>query len=116
MKRLTRSAAFYVILGLLVLALATSMLGGGSGRKTITLSQFEKYVAAERVKSASVIDGADEVKGELTNGQKYVAKYPALYADELTAELHKAGISYDAKPKKDNVWLSRKKKNRMIST
>jgi len=106
MKRLTRSAAFYVILGLLVLALATSMLGGGSSRKTLTLSQFERYVAAKKVATASVIDGSDEVKGELTDHSKYVAKYPALYADELTTELHKAGISYDAKPKKDNVWLS----------
>jgi cell division protease FtsH len=106
MRRLTRSAAFYVVLALVVLALAASVFGRGPGRQKLTLSQFEKAVAEKRVGSAEIIDGDDKVRGELKNGRSYEAKYPAEYVDELTESLKDNGVAYDAKPKKENVWLS----------
>jgi cell division protease FtsH len=106
MRRLTRSAAFYVVLALVVLALAASVLGRGQGREKLSLSQFERAVAEKRVQTAEIIDGDDKVRGELKNGRAYEAKYPAEYVDELTSSLKAAGVDYDAKPKKDNVWLS----------
>jgi cell division protease FtsH len=106
MRRLTRSAAFYVVLALVVLALAASVFNRGPGREKLTLSQFESAVAEKRVQTAEIIDGDDKVRGELRNGDKYEAKYPAEYADELTENLKAAGVDYDAKPQKENVWLS----------
>jgi cell division protease FtsH len=106
MKRLSRSAAFYVVLALLALALAASLFTGGPGPEKLTLSQFERAVSNKQVKTAEIIDGDDKVKGELSNGKKYEAKYPAEYVDELTANLKTAGVAYDAKPKKENIWLS----------
>ena len=65
MRRLTRSAAFYVVLALLVLALAASVFNRGPGREKLTLSQFESAVAEKRVQTAEIIDGDDKVRGEL---------------------------------------------------
>jgi cell division protease FtsH len=106
MRRLTRSAAFYVVLALVILALAASVFNRGPGRQKLTLAEFEQAVAEERVETAEIIDGDDKVRGELRNGDKYEAKYPAEYADELTANLKDAEVDYDAKPRKENVWLS----------
>src|SRR6476659_3448609 len=105
MRRLSRNTAFYVVLALVALVLAVSFLTGGESPEKLTLSQFEKAVAKHQVKTAQLIDGDDKVKGELTDNKKYEAKYPAEYADELTADLKEAGVNYDAQPKKENLWL-----------
>jgi len=47
-------------------------------------------VAAGQVQTAELVDGDNQVKGKLTNGKTYDAKYPAEYADELTTELKAA--------------------------
>ena len=107
MRKLFRSAAFYVVLALLVLAIASSFLHGAPKRDKLTLSDFEKAVAAKQVKTAEIIDGGDVVRGELANGHKYEAHYPADYASDLTKELKENGVAtYDAKKQKDNVLLS----------
>jgi cell division protease FtsH len=106
MRRLFRSAAFYVVLALVLVLIASNFLGGGTEREKLRLDQFESAVAERRVKSAEIHDGDNKVKGELRNGQKYESSYPAEYADELTADLKDAGIPRESKEKKDNLWLS----------
>ncbi|MEY2477340.1 MAG: cell division protease FtsH, partial [Actinomycetota bacterium] len=106
MKRFSRNTAFYVILALVLLILALTFLTGGPKREQLTLSEFEGKVSSEQVKTAEIIDGDNKVRGDLTNGKKYEAKYPAEYVDELTASLKSNGVAYDTKPKKDNLWLS----------
>jgi cell division protease FtsH len=106
MRRFSRNTAFYVVLALVALLLAVSFFSRGDGREKLSLSQFERAVASEDVKTAELMDGDDKVRGELKNGDKYEAKYPAEYVDELTANLKSAGVDYDAKPRKDNIWLS----------
>ncbi|MDQ1443847.1 MAG: cell division protease FtsH, partial [Acidimicrobiaceae bacterium] len=106
MRKVFRSAAFYVVLALLALVIASSFLGGSEKREKLSLGSFERMLSERQVKNAELMDGEDKVKGELTNGKKYEAHYPAEYSDELTAELKSAGIAYDTKKQKDNVWLS----------
>ena len=106
MRRVFRSAAFYVVLALVLVLIASNFLGGGDDRQKLRLDQFEEAVSDRRVKSAEIHDGDNKVKGELRNGQKYESSYPAEYADELTAELKDAGIPHESKEKKDNLWLS----------
>src|SRR4051794_13987929 len=106
MRRFSRNTAFYVVLALVALVLAVSFLTSGESPQKLTLSQFEREVSAHKVKTAEIIDGDDKVKGVLINGKKYEAKYPAEYADELTTDLKASGVDYDAKPKKENLWLS----------
>ena len=106
MRKVFRSAAFYVVLALLALAIASSFLGGNTKREKLSLSAFEAHVAKGEVKTAELVDGDDRVRGELNDGRKYEAHYPAEYSDELTAELKGAKVQYDTKKQKDNVWLS----------
>ena len=106
MRRLFRSAPFYVVVALLLVLVASNLLGGGSEREKLRLDQFEDAVADRRVKSAEIHDGDNKVKGELTNGKKYESSYPAEYADELTAALKAAEVPHESKEKKDNLWLS----------
>jgi cell division protease FtsH len=107
MKRSRKNVVVYVVVALLVVLAVGTLWGKGAKRERLSLSDFETRVAEKQVRSAEIIDGGDEVKGELTNGKTYVAKYPAEYADELTSELKSAKVPhYDAKPKKDNIWLS----------
>jgi cell division protease FtsH len=106
MKRNRRNVVVYIVVGLLLLVAAASLFGNGPKRQKLSLSEFEQRVAAGQVKSADII-GTDKVKGELTNGKTYEAKFPAEYADELTTELKTGRVAkYDAKPTKDNIWLS----------
>jgi cell division protease FtsH len=106
MRRFSRNTAFYVVLAFVALLLAVTFLTSSPGRQHLPLSQFEREVAAHRVRTAEIIDGDAKVTGELVTGKKYETKYPAEYADELTNTLKSNGVAYDAKPKKDNVWLS----------
>jgi cell division protease FtsH len=110
MKRIRKNVVVYVVVALLLLVAISTLWGKGSKPEKLTLSEFEQRVAAKQVKSAEIID-PDKVKGKLTNGKAYEAKFPAEYADELTTELKNAqretGVPrYDAKPSKDNLWLS----------
>jgi cell division protease FtsH len=105
-KKLFRSTAFYVVLALVALAVASSFLGGKSGRERLTLAQFEKALADKQVASAQLYDGQDQIKGELKGGKKFESHFPAEYSDELTTELKASGVEYDTKVHHDNPWLS----------
>ncbi|HEX9969247.1 MAG TPA: ATP-dependent zinc metalloprotease FtsH, partial [Acidimicrobiales bacterium] len=107
MRKLFRSAAFYVVLGLVVLAAASSWLGGSEDKEQLSLSQLRSAVAEGRVRAATVV-GTNKIEGELTGGQKFESKFPDEYADELTTQLSEAKppVDVDYKDEKENVWLS----------
>src|SRR4051794_38984447 len=114
MKKFFRSPVFYVLFALLALLILSNAVKGGTSSEKLTLSQLQDQVAKGNVRTA-ILSDPDSVKGELReaiNGHstiKYTSKYPAQYADELTAQLRSATnpeIIVESKPKKDNVWLS----------
>ncbi|MDQ3758272.1 MAG: ATP-dependent zinc metalloprotease FtsH, partial [Actinomycetota bacterium] len=107
MRKLFRSAAFYVVLALVVLAIAGSLLGGEDKREKLTLSRLQALVAEDQVASATIV-GAGKIEGELRSGEKYEGTFPAEYADELTQQLLGADPKVDvaSKDEKESVWLS----------
>src|SRR5690348_14362995 len=113
MKKFLRSPAVYVLFALVALLLISSVLRGGSSAEKLTLSELQAQVKKGNVKTAVLTD-PDSVKGELKTALgdgktslKYESKYPAQFADELTAQLEAApGVEVQSKPKKENVWLS----------
>ena len=110
-KRLLRSVAFWVVLALVVLLVVGGHFRGHQERKELRLSQFEARIAAGQVKTATFSDRDNEIKGELSNGHKYKASYPAQYSDELTKELsdfkkQSKDFEYTVNGQKQNVWLS----------
>ncbi|MDQ3574447.1 MAG: ATP-dependent zinc metalloprotease FtsH, partial [Actinomycetota bacterium] len=105
LRSLVRKPALWVALLLVVVLGGAGVLGRGEDRQKLHLSQLERLVAEKQVRSAQ-IEGDDNVKGELSSGKKYEAKFPAEYADELTRELLDADVDVDSKSSKGNVWLS----------
>jgi cell division protease FtsH len=104
-RKVVRSPVSWVLLALLVLAVVSAFMGGGDKKEKLRLSQFQRKVAEGEVRTAQVV-GDNKVRGELDDGRKYEAKFPAEYADELTARLLDARVEVDSKESKDNVWLS----------
>src|SRR5256714_2086583 len=112
MKKFLRSPAIYVLFALVALLLISNVLRGGSSAEKLTLSELQGQIKKGNVKTAVLTD-PDSVKGELKTpiegktSLEYESKYPAQFADELTAQLEGApGVDVQSKPKKENVWLS----------
>ncbi|HZN13963.1 MAG TPA: ATP-dependent zinc metalloprotease FtsH [Acidimicrobiales bacterium] len=106
MKRSRRNVAVYLVAAVLLVLAVSNLWGKGQKREKLSLSSFERRVAEKQVKTAEIVDGDNKVKGELTNGKTYEAKFPAEYADELTSELKDAKVpTYEAKSHKSSIWL-----------
>src|SRR4051812_6635465 len=105
MKKLLRSPAVIVVLALVALLLVSNLLRGGSSVEKPTLDAFLTKVAAGDVRTAQ-LSGQDTVKGEFTDGRKYVVGVTPEFSDELTQKLLDSKVKVQEKPKKDNVWLS----------
>ncbi|MGH9282142.1 MAG: ATP-dependent zinc metalloprotease FtsH, partial [Acidimicrobiales bacterium] len=105
MKRKLRHPAIWVLFAIAVLALAASFFGGGEDRTKLQLSRLRTMAADGRVKSAEIV-GDGKVQGELRNGSRYEAKFPAEYGDELTTILLDAGVDVDSKDSGQSIWIA----------
>ncbi|MER3452932.1 MAG: cell division protein FtsH [Acidimicrobiia bacterium] len=107
MNRIFRSAAFYVVAALVVLVVVSNLLKGGDKVTRLSLSDFERRVAAGEVRTATIHDKDDVVKGELADGTRYRVTYPSEYADELTKELRaRDDLKLEVDRQRESVWLS----------
>jgi cell division protease FtsH len=106
-NRIFRSAAFYVVAALVVLVIVSNLLKGGGRVEKLSLSEFERRLAAGEVRSATLHDKDNVAKGELSDGTNYRVSYPAEYADELTKELRaQDDVKVEVDRQKESVWLS----------
>src|SRR4051812_46950700 len=87
MKKIFRSAPFWVVLVLVAMLLVAGSLKGGSERQSLTLDRFYAQLSAGKVRTAEILDRDNEVKGELANGTKYKVSFPERYAEKLTADV-----------------------------
>jgi cell division protease FtsH len=110
-KKIHRSAGFYVILTLFVLLFASKLLAPGSDRQKLGLSEFEDKVAAGQVKTAKIATRSNAITGELVGkgdkpGAKYRVSYPREYEDELTSELKAGKVKYEVNAENESIWVS----------
>jgi cell division protease FtsH len=106
-NRIFRSAAFYVVAALVVLVVVSNLLKGGGRVEKLSLSEFERRLAAGEVRTATLHDKDSVARGELADGTKYKVSYPAEYADELTKELRaQDDVKVEVDRQKESVWLS----------
>jgi cell division protease FtsH len=105
MKKIFRSAPFWVVLVVVVMLLVAGSLRGGAERQSLTLDRFYAQLSAGKVRTAEILDRDHEVKGELTSGTKYKVNFPERYAEKLTADVL-ASDNVDVKTDKQNdpVW------------
>jgi len=66
-NRIFRSAAFYIVVALVVLVVASSLLKGSGNTEKLSLSEFEALVKDGNVATAVIHDKDDEVKGDCAN-------------------------------------------------
>ncbi|MBV8985886.1 MAG: ATP-dependent zinc metalloprotease FtsH [Acidimicrobiia bacterium] len=110
MRKLARSTIFYIILAVLALVLVTALFKGGSDRDKLSLTTFERKLAAGQVRNASVSDRDHEITGVLNDAAG--TKYKTTYADRDTAnvlnELRRSPNHPDFKvtQRKDAWWLT----------
>ncbi len=76
MSRMFRSLAFYLLILLVVISIANMLTPGAATKEELDYSQFVDHVEAERVATATIIDG-ETVYGTLTDGSEYEATIPA---------------------------------------
>jgi cell division protease FtsH len=93
------------VLGTLVFLLVVSFIGREPAGERYTLTQFRTALQEGRIGSAVILDGDQTVRGELVGGGTYTTSYPTDFADELTAELDKAGVATEVDPQKPNALL-----------
>ena len=111
MKKIHRSAGFYVVIALLLLLMASQVLKGDGNRTTLKLSEFETKVDEGQIKTAKISSSTSTVTGEFQKPDakgnlKYTVEYPVGYEETLTKEIKAKNVDYDAKRARDNVWLS----------
>jgi cell division protease FtsH len=105
MKKIFRSAPFWVVLVLVVMLLVAGSLRGGSPRQTLTLDRFYAQLSAGKVRTAEILDRDHELKGELANGTKYKVTYPERYAEKLTTDVLAAeNVNVKTDKQNDPVW------------
>ena len=105
MKKSLRHPVLWAVLAVVVLVAAASLLSGGDDRTKLPLSKLQSMVDKGEVKTAEIV-GEGKVRGELDDGTKYEAKFPAEYADEMTTLLLKADVDVDSKDGGQNIWVA----------
>ena len=89
MRKLLRSTVFYVVLAVVVLLVVFQAFGGKSDRQKLSLSAFERRVAAGQVRTAEVSDRDHEVKGTLSDNTKFKATFADRYTDNVIDDLRR---------------------------
>ncbi|MFP5377567.1 MAG: ATP-dependent zinc metalloprotease FtsH, partial [Acidimicrobiia bacterium] len=104
-KKTLRHPVLWVVLAVALLVAASSLLGRGDDREKLQLSRLQALVADGEVESAEIV-GDGKVRGELKDGTRYEAKFPAEYGDELTSLLLAAEVDVDSKDAGQNIWFT----------
>jgi cell division protease FtsH len=109
-RKLARSTIFYIVLAVLALVLVSALFRGGSDREKLSLTTFERKLAAGQVHDATLSDRDHEVTGALSDAAG--TKYKVTFADRDTTnvlnELRHAPNHPDFKvtQRKDALWLT----------
>ena len=114
MKKLHRSAGFYVVLALVALIGASQLMTGKEERASYTQSEFKSALDAGQVKTAEFISDNGVVSGDLAEpvksgkykgAKKYSAKYVKASEEALVNKAEAKGVKIEADRQKSNIWL-----------
>ncbi len=104
MKKLVRSAPFWVIVGVVALLIIAGVFRGDGGREKLRIDEFERRVAEGVVKQVTVHDRDGNVTGELKTGDKFKTTYARDDAPALMEQLRGAGVEVKVDHQKDALW------------
>ncbi len=116
MKKIHRSAFFYVVLGMIALVTASQLLSSKTPRATLTQSEFQSALDKREIKTAKFVSEEQTVKGDLTRAmpkgskyagaKKYSAKYVKALEESLATKAEAAGVKVEGGTPSSSVWLS----------
>mgnify|MGYP001459906179 CR=1 FL=1 len=108
MKRPSRNAIVYVLVGAIALFVASQWLGSGDEPTELTLSEFREHVAEGEVATATIKDRSNKITGELRTDEEDEVAYPQEFADELAAELGDAEppIDVEVDQQEQSLWAT----------
>jgi cell division protease FtsH len=102
LRRIARIPTLWIVGGTLLFLGILSVINRPDTAEQMKLSEFADAIEAGDVRSAEILEGDQQVRGELDDGAEYVVSFPAEFADELTAQLQEAGVPTTARPQKPN--------------
>jgi cell division protease FtsH len=108
MSRFFKSAAFPILIVVVLAFFAQKLIGGSSKSPSYTFGQLVEQIQAGQVKSMELDQKENSVSVTLDNGQKYSVGYPDSYAPTLINEAIKddGSTSVNVQSKSSNGWLS----------
>ncbi|MDP9420922.1 MAG: ATP-dependent zinc metalloprotease FtsH [Actinomycetota bacterium] len=106
MRKVFRSAVFWVALALVVLFAASQILTAGDDREELRYDEFEDRLSAGLVAKVEIKDQSSQILGELTDGTKFQTTYSAPAGERLSELLSDADIPTEVDAEESSFWLS----------
>ena len=100
----------FLLLGI-VIAIAgafivTRVMARDTARSTLSLAAFERHLDGGDVKRVTLYDQDHELKGTLTDGTEFQARFPELYTDTITREIRKSDVpGFTINGQQQNPWI-----------
>ncbi|MCW2952687.1 MAG: ATP-dependent metalloprotease FtsH, partial [Conexibacter sp.] len=108
MSRFFKSAAFPILIVVVLAFFAQKLINPSSSGPKYDYSQFQRDLTAGNVKSATLKNKDSTISLTLKNppNQKHEVGFLPNNANTLVGELNRDGVSYDIQGTKSNGWLS----------
>jgi cell division protease FtsH len=109
-KRLARSWALWIGVGLVLLILLPQFFAGGSNYKSVKTSDVVSQIVSGNVKSATLHDKESsidlELKTAVAGNTKISSSFPSAYTQTLSDDLTRSGAPWTTKQSKENILVS----------
>ncbi len=108
MSRFFKSAAFPILIVVVLAFFAQKLIGNTSHAQRQTFGDLISQLQTNQVKSLSLHEKDNTVNVTTVNGDKYTVGYPDSYAPTIInlADAHVAPNDFDIQGKESNGWLS----------
>ncbi len=108
MSRFFKSAAFPILIVIVLAILATKVIGGGSSGPHYTFGNLLQQLDNKQVQKLTLNQKSNSAEVTLINGQKYTVGYTNGYSktliDEAKTDVPAAGLNVDTNS--SSIWLS----------
>ncbi len=106
MSRFFKSAAFPILIVVVLAFFAQKLISPGEQQKDTSYSQFIAQVDNDQVKKVTLNTKNNRVDVERKNGDKYETAYPDNTEQNLVNDLQAADVDVDVKAKSGSGWLT----------
>jgi cell division protease FtsH len=105
-RKVVRSAAFWVLLTLVVLFVASRVVAGSDEREVLRYDEFVDRVEAGQVAEVEVKDRSSRIVGELDDGREFETTFVSEAGDGLVELLDREKVPYKVDAEDSSFWTS----------